>query len=52
MLIVTRSWTTAVFVVVAVGQMGIWAKKKETRYRKELGTKYQRKRYAMIPGVW
>lgn len=51
-LMVNQSWTTAVFIAVAVGQMGIWAKKKESRYRKELGTKYKKKRFAMLPGVW
>ena len=43
---------TAVFVVIAVVQMALWAKKKERRYRKELGPKYQKKRYAMLPGIY
>lgn len=51
-LMVNRSWSTGVFIVLAVGQMGLWAKKKERRYRKELGGKYKKKRFAMIPGVW
>ena len=51
-LLINRSWSTAVFIAVAVGQMALWAKKKENRYRKELGGKYKKKRYAMIPGVW
>lgn len=51
-LILNRSWSTAVFVIVAGAQMGVWAKKKESRYRKELGTHYERKRFSMIPGVW
>ena len=51
-LLISRSWSTAVFVAVAVAQMALWAKKKENRYRKELGGKYNKKRYAMIPGVW
>ncbi|KAI7362777.1 hypothetical protein KC336_g21651, partial [Hortaea werneckii] len=51
-LLINRSWATAVFIAVAVGQMAIWAKKKENRYRKELGSKYQKKRYSMIPGIW
>jgi len=46
------NWSTGVFVVVAVGQMALWAKKKESRYRKELGGKYKKKRYSMIPGTW
>ena len=51
-LMVNQSWSTAVFIAVAVGQMGVWAKKKENRYRKELGAKYQKKKFAMIPGIW
>ncbi|KAK3647744.1 Very-long-chain enoyl-CoA reductase [Elasticomyces elasticus] len=51
-MLINRSWTTAVFVVVAGGQMALWAKKKESRYRKELGSKYKKKRFAMLPGVW
>ncbi|KAK5116381.1 hypothetical protein LTR62_007928 [Meristemomyces frigidus] len=51
-LVISRSWSTAVFVAVAVGQMGVWAKKKEGRYRRELGGKYQKKKYAMVPGVF
>ena len=51
-LIVSRSWGTGVFVAVAVAQMAVWARKKESRYRKEGGGKYQKKRYSMIPGIW
>lgn len=51
MLLVTRSWSTAVFIVVAVVQMALWAKKKESRYRKEMGAKYKKKRFAMLPGI-
>ncbi|KAM3418477.1 hypothetical protein BST61_g4459 [Cercospora zeina] len=51
MCVITRSWTTVVFSAVAIATMGAWAKKKERRYRKELGAKYQKKRFAMIPGI-
>jgi len=51
-LMVNRSWSTGVFVAVAVGQMAVWAKKKEARYRKELGGKYRKKTFVMIPGIW
>ena len=51
-LTVNRSWSTAVFIAVAVAQMAVWAKKKESRYRKELGGKYKKKSFSMIPGVW
>ena len=46
------SWSVLLFLVVSVGQMMPWAKKKENRYRKEFGDKYKKKRYAMIPGIW
>jgi very-long-chain enoyl-CoA reductase len=49
--VITRSWTTVLFTAVAGGQMAVWARKKEARYRKEMGAKYQKKRYAMIPGL-
>jgi very-long-chain enoyl-CoA reductase len=50
--LVNWSLSTIVFIIVAVGQMGIWAWKKEKRYRKEFGDKYKRKRYAILPGIW
>nr|POE46913.1 putative enoyl reductase [Quercus suber] len=51
-LLLNKSWSTAVFIVITVAQMAAWAKKKEMRYRKEGGAKYQKKRYSMIPGIW
>ncbi|KAK5175039.1 3-oxo-5a-steroid 4- dehydrogenase [Saxophila tyrrhenica] len=51
-MMINKSWSTGIFVAAAVGQMALWAKKKENRYRKELGPKYKKKRFAMIPGVW
>jgi very-long-chain enoyl-CoA reductase len=45
------NWAAVLFLAVAAGQMGIWAKKKERRYRKEFGSAY-RKKNAMIPGIW
>ena len=49
---INRSWSTGVFIVVAVAQMAIWARKKESRYRKELGGKYKKKRFGMILGLF
>jgi very-long-chain enoyl-CoA reductase len=49
--LVTRSLSTALFVIVAGGQMALWAKKKERRYRNEFGDKYKKKRFAMIPWI-
>jgi very-long-chain enoyl-CoA reductase len=46
------NWGVVVFLTLAAGQMGVWAKKKEKRYRKEFGDKYRRKRFVMFPGIW
>lgn len=46
-----RSLSTLLFIVVAVAQMALWAKKKESRYRKEFGRSYKKKRFAMLPGI-
>lgn len=46
------SLSVLLFVVIAVGQMAIWAKKKESRYRKEFGSQYKKKRSCMLPGIW
>ncbi|CBX92962.1 hypothetical protein IAQ61_008700 [Plenodomus lingam] len=50
--LVNCSLSTVLFIIVAVGQMGVWAWKKEKRYRKEFGDRYKRKRYAILPGIW
>jgi len=50
--LVNWSLSTVVFIILAVGQMGVWAWKKEKRYRREFGDKYKRKRYAILPGIW
>ncbi|KAL8789492.1 MAG: hypothetical protein Q9213_001105 [Squamulea squamosa] len=49
---VTRSLASVLFAVVAVGQMGVWAQKREMRYRREFGGKYKKKRWVMLPGIW
>ncbi|KAL8736490.1 MAG: hypothetical protein Q9166_000282 [cf. Caloplaca sp. 2 TL-2023] len=49
---VTWSLASVLFAVVAVGQMGVWAKKREVRYRREFGAKYKKKRSVMLPGIW
>ncbi|KAL9596798.1 MAG: hypothetical protein Q9219_005557 [cf. Caloplaca sp. 3 TL-2023] len=49
---VTWSWSSVLFAAVAVGQMGVWAGKREARYRKEFVREYRRKRYVMLPGLW
>jgi len=50
--LVNWSLSSVLFLVVAGGQMGVWAKKKERRYRKEFGDKYKKKSFAMIPGLY
>ncbi|KAL8825511.1 MAG: hypothetical protein Q9170_007764 [Blastenia crenularia] len=41
---VTWSWSSVLFAAVAIGQMGIWAGKREGRYKREFGKEYARKR--------
>jgi very-long-chain enoyl-CoA reductase len=50
--LVNWSLSTFVFVVIAAGQMAVWARKKENRYRKEFGDKYKRKRFVILPGLY
>ncbi|KKY22181.1 putative steroid alpha reductase family protein [Phaeomoniella chlamydospora] len=45
------SWALLVMLVVSAGQMIIWGKKKERRYRKEFGDKYKKKRSTVLPGI-
>ncbi|KAF1966226.1 hypothetical protein BU23DRAFT_329211 [Bimuria novae-zelandiae CBS 107.79] len=49
--LVSRSFSTVLFLAVAAGQMAPWGQKKERRYRKEFGDKYKKKRYAIFPGI-
>ncbi|KAF2236510.1 hypothetical protein EV356DRAFT_530793 [Viridothelium virens] len=49
--IVNRSWSTLVFMGVAIIQMVLWARKKESRLRKDFPEKYKKKRYTMLPGI-
>ncbi|KAL8762435.1 MAG: hypothetical protein Q9184_001563 [Pyrenodesmia sp. 2 TL-2023] len=49
---VTWSWSSVLFAAVAVVQMGMWAKKREGRYRREFGGRYTKKRSVMLPGIW
>lgn len=50
--LVNWSLSTGLFVVVAVAQMAVWAKKKERQYRRDFGDKYKRKRFAILPGIY
>lgn len=50
--LISWSLSTVIFAVAAIGQMAVWSNKKESKYRKEFGVKYQRKTYTMIPGIW
>lgn len=49
---VTWSWSAVFFALVAIGQMGLWAQKKENKYRREFGSKYRKKRWVILPGIW
>lgn len=53
-LVTSSSWAAVVFLAFSVVQMGVWAKKKEVRYREEFRGRegYVGKRWVMIPGVW
>lgn len=46
------NWSVLLFIVVSTGQMMSWAKKKESKYRKEFGDRYKKKRSTMLPGIW
>ena len=48
-LMVTKSLSTVLFLVLATAQMQQWAVKKERALRAEFGDKYKKKRYVMIP---
>lgn len=49
--IANRSLSTGLFTIIAGAQMAAWARKKESRYRREFGSRYKRKRFAMLPGI-
>ena len=51
-ILVSWSLSTILFVGVASSVMAVWAKKKESKYRREFGSKYRRKRYVFLPGIW
>jgi very-long-chain enoyl-CoA reductase len=51
-LVSNLSWSVFLFIGFSVGQMAVWAKKKEMRYRKEFGGKYKKKSYFMLPGIY
>lgn len=50
--LVTWSWSAVIFLAAALVPMGLWARKKESRYRREFGGDYRKKRFVMIPGIW
>jgi len=45
------NWAAGMFLGVGTTTMGMWAQKKERRYRKEFKGAYRKKK-AIIPGVW
>lgn len=52
LLVSNFSISVLLFAIVSVVQMMAWAKKKENRYRKEFGSKYKKKRFTMLPGIF
>lgn len=50
--LVSQSLSSVLFLAVAVCPLGVWAKKKEMRYRKEFPDKYKMKRFCFIPGAY
>ena len=50
-IIASRDWSVALFILIGAAQMATWAKGKEKAYRKEFGDKYKKKRYVMLPGL-
>jgi len=50
--IMTYNLSPLPFIVPAVGQMALWAKKKEMKYRNDFGDKYEKKRFVIIPGIY
>ncbi|KAF2708501.1 hypothetical protein K504DRAFT_477844 [Pleomassaria siparia CBS 279.74] len=50
--LVSWSLCTGLFLVIALVQMMLWAKKKERRYRKEFKGSYRPKRYGVLPGIY
>lgn len=49
--LVNRSLSTLLFALVSFGQMYIWAKKKERKYRQDFPETYKKKRSVIIPGL-
>lgn len=50
-IVASRDWTVAAFIIMGVYQMYAWAKGKERTYRKEFGDSYKKKRFVMLPGL-
>ena len=48
-LLVTKSASTVLFLLIAGVKMQMWAVKKERALRTDFGDKYKKKKYALIP---
>ncbi|KAH8678150.1 steroid alpha reductase family protein [Xylariales sp. PMI_506] len=51
LILISRSPSVALFIVVGSSYMYTWGWGKEKAYRKEFGDKYKKKRYVMLPGL-
>ncbi|WYZ36778.1 hypothetical protein EsH8_II_000284 [Colletotrichum jinshuiense] len=51
-IVTSRSWAVAVFIIVGAAQMASWAKGKERAYRKEFPETYKKKKFVLLPGIY
>lgn len=51
-IITSRSWAVAVFIIIGAAQMAQWAKGKERAYRKEFPETYKKKKFVLLPGIF
>ena len=47
--LVSRSWSTVLFTVVAWAQMQQWARQKERQYRTDFGDRYKKHKHVLLP---
>lgn len=51
-IVASRSWAVAFFIIWGGSWMRQWGNDKEKAYRKQFGDKYKNKRYVMFPGIF
>ncbi|KAL1840930.1 hypothetical protein VTJ49DRAFT_5288 [Mycothermus thermophilus] len=50
-ILISRSWTVALFISLGTIYMRSWSRGKEKALRKEFGDRYKAKKYTMLPGL-